>query len=51
MSATSKIAFRMLAKFNQTFLPRLYKMDVNRLSRTDKVLIAYKYWIVLHALD
>jgi hypothetical protein len=41
----------MLARFNKLFLPRLGKMDLNRLSSIQKALIAYKYWVTTNALD
>ena len=50
-SNASKIAFKILAKANRLLLPRLSKLDFNNLSKADKVLIAYKYWVVLHVLD
>ncbi len=50
-SAATKTAFKILAKINRLLLPRLSKLDMNRLSKKDKALIAYKYWVVLHVLD
>ncbi len=50
-STVSKSGFKLLAKINRLLLPRLSKLDFNNLSKTDKVLIAYKYWVVLHVLD
>jgi len=46
-----KLGFKILAKFNKLFLPSLSKLDMNRLSKRDKALIAYKYWVVMHILD
>ncbi len=50
-SVASKTAFKILTKVNRLLLPSLSKLDMNRLSKTDKVLIAYKYWVVMHVLD
>jgi hypothetical protein len=46
-----KTFFRILAKLNKIFLPSLARLDMNKLSKTDKALIAYKYWVVMHILD
>ncbi len=43
--------FKILAKINKLVLPSCSKLDVNKLSKTDKLLIAYKYWVVLHVLE
>ena len=41
----------MLARINKVVLPSVSKLNVNKLSRADKVLVAYKYWVTLHVLD
>jgi hypothetical protein len=46
-----KLGFKILAKINKIFLPSLSTLDMNRLSKKDKALIAYKYWVVMHVLD
>ncbi|WP_170177234.1 hypothetical protein [Chryseotalea sanaruensis] len=46
-----KILFKALARFNRLFLPRLGKMDLNNLSKAQKVLVAYKYWVTTNVLD
>jgi hypothetical protein len=46
-----KKAFKMLARLNKVLLPRYSKRDITRLSRLDKALIAYRYWVTIHALD
>jgi hypothetical protein len=46
-----KLLFKSLAKFNKLFLPSLGKMDLNNLSKAQKVLVAYKYWVTTNALD
>jgi hypothetical protein len=46
-----KAFFKTLAKFNKLFLPRLGKMNLAKLSTGQKALVAYKYWVTIHALD
>jgi len=47
----NKSIFKILAKINKVILPRYSKRDINRLSKIDKALVAYRYWVTLHALD
>ncbi len=47
----SKPFFKILSKLNKVLLPSLAKLDMNKLSKFDKALIAYKYWVVMHVLD
>ncbi len=47
----SKSFFKILSKLNRVLLPSLAKLDMNKLSKFDKALIAYKYWVVMHVLD
>ena len=46
-----KSMFKLLAKVNKFLLPRYSKRDLTKLSKIDKALIAYRYWVTLHALD
>lgn len=46
-----KSLFKLLAKLNKNLLPSLGKLDMNKLSKLDKALIAYKYWVTTRALD
>ena len=46
-----KSFFKVLANFNRLILPRYSKRDINKLSKIDKALVAYRYWVTLHALD
>ena len=43
--------FKFLANLNRLILPRYSKRDINKLSKIDKALVAYRYWVTLHALD
>lgn len=46
-----KLFFKTLAAFNKLFLPRLGKMDLYNLSKAQKALVAYKYWVTTNALE
>lgn len=46
-----KAIFRFLAKVNQYLLPRISKRDLNRLSKTEKMIVAWRYWVTCNALD
>ena len=46
-----KSAFKILLKFNKTFLPSVSKLNVYKMSKMDKALVGYKYWVLLNALD
>lgn len=42
--------FVALSKINKVLLPKAYKLDLNNLSKFDKALIGYKYWVTKNAL-
>lgn len=42
--------FRILARINKVIMPRYSQRDISKLSKTDKVLVAYRYWVTLNAL-
>ncbi|MBT1707573.1 hypothetical protein KK062_05035 [Fulvivirgaceae bacterium PWU5] len=46
-----KAFFKVLAKFNKLILPRYSKRDINHLSKIDKAVVAWRYWVTVHALD
>jgi len=46
-----KAIFKSLARLNKALLPRYSKRDINNLSKVDKALVAYRYWVTVHALD
>jgi hypothetical protein len=46
-----KTFLKLLAKVNKLILPRYSKKDITRLSKIDKALVAYRYWVTIHALD
>lgn len=46
-----KILFKTLAKINKVIMPRFSKRDITRLSKLEKGMVAYRYWVTLNALD
>lgn len=46
-----KLIFKALTKINKIILPRISKRDLNRLSKVDKAIVAYRYWVLINALD
>lgn len=47
----NKNIFRILARINRWLLPSMARRDLTRLSKWQKALVAYRYWVTLHALD
>jgi hypothetical protein len=45
-----KTIFRFLARINKIILPRYSRRDISRLSKVDKALVAWRYWVTLNAL-
>jgi hypothetical protein len=45
-----KTVFKILAKINKIILPRYSQRDLNRLSKLDKALIAFRYWVTHNSL-
>jgi hypothetical protein len=45
-----KTLFRLLASLNKAILPRYSRRDLNRLTKLDQVIIAYRYWVTKNAL-
>lgn len=43
--------FKLLVKVNKALLPKVYKLDMNNLSKMDKALIGYKYWVTKNSLE
>jgi hypothetical protein len=43
--------FQFLSMLNRILLPRYSKRDLNKLSKVDQAIIAYRYWVTLHSLD
>jgi hypothetical protein len=43
--------FKILARINKLILPRYSKRNLAKLSKIEKALVAYRYWVTTHALD
>jgi hypothetical protein len=46
-----KSIFKTLAKINKVIVPRYSQRDITKLSKLDKALVAYRYWVTINALD
>ncbi|MCW5912440.1 MAG: hypothetical protein KIT62_15335 [Cyclobacteriaceae bacterium] len=46
-----KPIFKILAKVNKVILPRISKRNLNRLTKFEKAVVAYRYWVTINALD
>lgn len=46
-----KSVFKILASLNKVLLPRISKRDLNRLSKFEKAVVAYRYWVTINSLD
>jgi hypothetical protein len=46
----TKTLFRLLARLNKALLPKLWDKDLLRLSKTQKLLVAWRYWVTKNAL-
>ena len=46
-----KKIFKVLAQLNKWLLPRISQKDLNRLTKSDKLIVAYRYWVTKNALD
>ncbi len=46
-----KMVFQIIAKLNKMLLPRYSKRDITKLSKLDKAIVAYRYWVTIHAVE
>ena len=46
-----KILYQTLAKLNKVIMPRFSKRDITKLSKLEKALVAYRYWVTIHAIE
>ncbi len=46
-----KSIYKILARINKVILPRYSQRDVTKLSKVDKALVAFRYWVTINALD
>lgn len=45
-----KRLFRLLAAVNRAVLPKLWNKDLTRLSKAQKAIVGYRYWVTRNAL-
>ena len=45
-----KNLFKALAAINKVIMPKYSRRDITRLSKFDKALVAYRYWVTINAL-
>jgi hypothetical protein len=43
--------FKILARLNKSIMPRFSQKDITRLSKVEKALVAYRYWVTINSLD
>ena len=46
-----KQLFKILLKINNLILPSLYKKDPMKLSKMQKAILGYRYWVLTNALN
>jgi hypothetical protein len=42
--------FRLLARLNKLVLPKLWDKDLQRLTKTQKLIVGWRYWVTRNAL-
>tara|TARA_Y100000385_G_C12478046_1_gene377827 strand:- start:285 stop:440 length:156 start_codon:yes stop_codon:yes gene_type:complete len=47
---SKKRIFKLLAKFNKLFAPKIFRKDLAKLKFYEKILIAYRYWVTKNSL-
>jgi hypothetical protein len=45
-----KSLFKFLARINKVLLPRYSKVDITRLSKLQKAIVGYRYWVTKNSL-
>jgi len=43
--------FKMMAAINRAILPSYGKRDLSKLSKMDKAIVAYRYWVTTNSMD
>jgi hypothetical protein len=46
-----KLLFKSLASINKVVMPSFGKKDLTKLSKLEKAMVAYRYWVTTNALD
>ncbi|WP_165304956.1 hypothetical protein [Pedobacter sp. SYP-B3415] len=47
----TKAFFKFLARINKRVLPGYYRKDPAKLSKLQKAITGYRYWVLMRALD
>jgi hypothetical protein len=43
--------FKILARINKMILPRMSDKDLTKLSRTQKAIVAWRYWVTINSVE
>ncbi|MBX2899313.1 MAG: hypothetical protein KF775_06670 [Cyclobacteriaceae bacterium] len=46
-----KIFFKTVAQLNKLVLPRISNRNLNKLSKFEKAVVAFRYWVTVNSLD
>lgn len=46
-----KLIFKLLNSLNKKVLPSLYKKDPAKLTKFEKIVTGYRYWVLKNSLD
>lgn len=46
-----KTLFRILNRFNKKFLPKYSRIDPTKLTKFQKAVLAYRYYVLINSLD
>lgn len=46
-----RLVFKLLARLNKLVMPRFSHRDLTKLSKLDKALVAYRYWVTINSLE
>jgi hypothetical protein len=46
-----KQLFKILARINKAIMPRFSRSDITKLSKIEKALVGYRYWVTINSLD
>lgn len=46
-----KAMFQVLAFLNRMLLPRMSKRDLTKLKKWEKAVVAWRYWVTIHAIE
>jgi hypothetical protein len=46
-----KSIFKILAALNKILLPRYSKKDITKLTKLEQAVVAYRYWVTIHAIE